>query len=112
MSATVTERLESLKEFKQISLFSFGMNKRSYRVTFCPIYSFVYIRNSSIPDIVVSFSAMMEPLNKKDFPPKDYMSRIVRKIKSKWIKLGEDAQLEFIDKIPLNTMYMGGDYIG
>ena len=111
---TLAERRESLKRFSPIYLLEYldEENECSHQLIFYPSTGYFKIISSSQEDllpVIISYSDFVEGktkfLNKRN--RLDGLILIMMKL---WNKTSDEEKIAFCDDVPLNALYLGGQY--
>ena len=109
------ERIENLKKFKTIHLEDLKLNNNNLSLGFNPSLGLFRVISKNDKDsghavFAVTVSDLNKP-TKKTLSKYDRGERLVEEIRIAWRKISKKKRNEFIDKIPLNSFFLGGDSI-
>lgn len=118
MSATVEQRIESLKRFSpKVIVTTLDENSGvEYQLTFYPILNAFKIHRSDEPALPVGLRLPVLTVSYVDFVngtiklnPANRMDTIILALKQEWNDLSKEEKEEFFDNIPLNSLYLGAN---
>ena len=116
MSATVEQRIESLKRFSP-SVIAVVLDEESrveYQLTFYPTLNAFKSHRSDEPTLPAGLRLPVLTVSYIDFVngriklnPTNRMDAIILALKREWDDLSKEEKEEFFDNIPLNSLYLG-----
>lgn len=113
--ATIAERRESLKRFSPIFLLEYLDEERmcSHQLIFFPSAGHFKIIPSSQEEnllpIIISYSNFVEGKT-KFFNKRNRLDELILIMMKLWNKTSDEEKIAFCDDVPLNALYLGGQY--
>lgn len=111
---TVRERIKSLKSFEPISFGTLNIGEHEYNVTFMfELNCFLFDKNEdgippvgvSLSDINIKRNTTALCVNTKDDLPSMMILELIKKFES----MSREDKKSFVDSMPINSLYIGGD---
>lgn len=118
MSATIEERLASLKRFSPKAIVSYLDEDRGveFQLTFYPSLNAFKVHRSDEPPMPAGIQLPLLTISYSDFingeikfNPANRMDQILKSLKDEWDSLSEEEKEDFFDSIPLNSLYIGAN---
>lgn len=108
------ERLENLKKFGTIYIDDLNFQDKDFRVGFNPTLGLFKLipKDKESDKSIATFAITVTELNKpehKTLSKYDRAESLLQKARVAWKKIPKKKRNEFIDKIPLNSFFLGGD---
>lgn len=111
---STSERLKRLKEFMPIHVGKMKFLDKMYNITFHPslgLFQIIPVDGRVGP---ASFAISIDSLTNGEFSPvskRDKAELLASKAKAAWGVMTSKKKREITDKMPLNSLYLGGDTI-
>lgn len=113
---TVQDRVETLKRLPRRGVFEV-FNEDSgveFTVEFVPISNVLIINRSDFsgePPVAITYSEFITKGANLKLNPKNKLDQVIKLIVDTWDGVSDAAKMSFYNQVPLNSMYIRGDYI-
>jgi len=114
--ASFKERLKTLEDFPPLSVLEILDEKRGveFVLTFIPNLNIFIIKRSDSkgePLVAISYGVFQNACKRLNLNPKNKLDSIIKSVMDAWDNTDEQIKMAFFDGIPLNSLFIGRQYI-